>query len=223
MRIVKSSKCRLRYSAEDLISAITSGGVMRHRAINAVIEDLCKCKFFENTVFKFVLDNGGTRTKAEEVFEDGLIKLSELLRKQQYQGGKIEAFAIQICKNTWLNMRRKKDEQLNLTDDISSMDSADQETPESLLAAKEKTAALQEILSNCLDDACLKLMQMKFIEGFRHDKIAEQLGLANANSSKEKLTRCKKNALKCIMQRNDYQNLLNSVDFHFKKTTTHGK
>lgn len=223
MRIVNSSKCKLRYSAEDLVAAIASGGVKRHKAINSVIEDLCKCKFFENTIFRFVLDNGGTRTKAEEVFEDGLIKTSELLRRGQYQGGKIEAFAIQICKNIWLNMRRKKDEQLNLTDDISTMDQADHETPESLMAATEKTAALQEILQNCLDESCRKLMQMKFIEGFRHDKIAEALGLANANSSKEKLNRCKKNAVKCIMQRDDYQDLLKSVDFHLKKTTTHGK
>jgi len=223
MRIVKSSKCRLRYSAADLLSAITSGGINRHKAINTVIEDLCKCKYFENIIFRFVLDHGGTRTKAEEVFEDGLIKLSELLRKGQYQGGKIEAFAIQICKNTWLNMRRKKDEQLHLTGDISTMDRADHETPESLMAASEKTAALQEILQNCLDQACRQLLQMKFIEGHRHDKIAEQLGLANANSSKEKLSRCKKNAIKCIMQRNDYQDLLKSVDFHLKKTTTHGR
>lgn len=223
MRIVKSSKCKLRYSADDLLSAIKTGGTQRHKAINAVIEDLCKCKYFENTVFRFVLDNSGTRTKAEEVVEDGLIKLSELLRKGQYQGGKIEAFAIQICKNIWLNMRRKKDEQLHLTDDISTMDRADQETPESLMAATEKTAALREILQNCLDESCRRLMQMKFIEGFRHDKIAEQLGLANANSSKEKLNRCKKNAIKCIMQRDDYLDLLKSVDFHLKKTTTHGK
>jgi RNA polymerase sigma factor (sigma-70 family) len=223
MRIVKSSQCKLRYSAEDLLSALSSGSNVRHQAINGVIEDLCKCKYFENTVFRFVLDNGGTRTKAEEVFEDGLIKLSELLRKGQYQGGKIEAFAIQICKNTWLNMRRKKDEQLNLTDDISSMDRADHETPESLMAAGERKAAFREILQNCVEESCLKLMQMKFIEGFRHNKIAEQLGLANANSSKEKLNRCKKNAIKCIMQRDDYQDLLKSVDFHLKKKRTHGR
>ncbi len=223
MRIVKSSKCKLRYSPEDLLSAVAQGGIKRHKAINAVIEDLCKCKYFENTIFRYVLDNGGTRTKAEEVFEEGLIKLSELVGKGQYQGGKIEAFAIQICKNIWLNMRRKKDEQLNLTDDVSTMDSVDHETPESLLAATEKTAALQEILQNCLDDSCRQLMQMKFIEGYRHNKIAEQLGLANANSSKEKLSRCKKNALKCIMQRKDYQDLLKSVDFHLIKTTTHDK
>jgi RNA polymerase sigma factor (sigma-70 family) len=223
MRIVRSSKCRLRYSADELVSAITSGGNTRLKAINSVIEDLCKCSYFENTVFRFVLDNGGTRTKAEEVFEDGLIKLSELLRKGQYQGGKIEAFAIQVCKNTWLNMRRKKDEQLNLTDDTSSMDQADHETPESLMTSGERTAAFREILHNCVDEACLKLMQMKFIEGVRHNKIAEQLGLANANSSKEKLNRCKKNALKCIMQRDDYQDLLKSVDFHLKKTRTHGR
>ncbi len=223
MRIVKSSKCKLRYTADGLLSAVTSGGSMRRKAIHAVIEDLCKCSYFENTIFRFVLDNGGTRTQAEEVFEDGLIKLSELLRKGQYQGGKIEAFAIQICKNTWLNMRRKKDEQLHLTDDISTMDQADHETPESLMAAKERRAVFRDILQNCLDEACLKLMQMKFIEGFRHNKIAEELGLANANSSKEKLNRCKKNAIKCIMQRDDYQDLLKSVDFHLKKTTTHGK
>lgn len=223
MRIIKSSKCKLRYAPEELQEALKKGGIKKHKAINAVIEDLCRCKYFENTIFRYVLDNGGNRTKAEEVFEEGLIKLSELLRRGQYKGGKIEAFAIQICKNIWLNMRRKKDEQLNLTDDLTTIDSADHDTPESQLAAKEKTIALQEILQNCLEGTCRKLMQMKFIEGERHEKIAETLGLANANSSKEKLNRCKKSALKCIMQREDYQELLKSVDFHVKKKTTHGK
>lgn len=223
MKIIKSSKCKLRYAPKELQEAVGAGAIERHKAINATIEDLCKCKYFENVVFRYVLDNGGNRIKAEEVLEEGLVKMSELLRKGQYQGGKIEAFAIQICKNIWLNMRRKKDEQLDLTGDLTTMDQADHQTPESQLAAKEKTAALQEIIRNCLGEACRQLMKLKFIEGLRHDKIAEKLGLANANSSKEKLNRCKKSALKCIMQREDYQELLKSVDFHVKKETTHGR
>ncbi|MEL7119474.1 MAG: sigma-70 family RNA polymerase sigma factor [Bacteroidota bacterium] len=223
MKIVKASKCKMRYVPEDLMAAVKDGGINSFKSINAVIEDLCMCMYFENVVFRFVLDQGGNRIKAEEVFEEGLIKLGELLRKGQYKGGKIEAFAIQICKNIWLNMRRKKDEQLDLTDDLSTMDRVDYQTPEYHLAEKEKSNVLQSILQSCLDESCRKMMQMKFIEGQRHEYIAQEMGLSNANSSKEKLNRCKKGALKCIQQRDDFMDLLKSVDFYFNRTKAYGK
>lgn len=223
MQVVTSSPCKMRQTPEAITGAIEKGGFALYRVINQVIEDLCKCRYFENTVFKYVLNNGGTRTKAEEVLEDGLVKLSELLRQGKYNGGKVEAFGIQICKNIWLNMRRKKDEQLHLTDDVMSMDKTDYETPESLITDRERTDALRQVLDGCVGEECQKLMQMKFIEGQRHNKIAEILGLANADSSKEKLSRCKKNALKCIETHEHYSALLAAVDFQPKKRSRHGK
>lgn len=202
--------------------AIQEGGGHLAKVINAVLEDLCTCKFFEKVVYKFVLNNGGSHHKAEEVLEEGLIKLSELIRNGKYEGGKLDAFAIQICKNIWLNMRRKKDEQVILPGSQDYLDAIDQSTPEKRMTGDEKSKILKNILANCLDESCLKLLELKIVEGVRHEKIAKELGLANANSSKEKLNRCKKNAMACIEKSPHYMALMESVDFFVKKNSKHG-
>ena len=75
----------MRQDATAITAAVSQGGTTLTRMINSVIEDLCKCAYFERVVFKYVLTNGGTRTKAEEILEDGLIRTSELIRRGKYQ------------------------------------------------------------------------------------------------------------------------------------------
>ena len=222
MKLIPSGKCRLRHSPQQILEAARSGGAQLQRTANELVEDLCKCTYFERTVFRYVLKNGGQRQQAEEVLEEGLIKLHELVLRGKYNGGKVEAFAIQICKNVWLNLRRRKDEQLELTDDPVIMDRPDSSTPEALLLDAEKAHVLGRALDLCLDENCRQLLYMKLIERRRHDEIASLLGLAGANSSKEKLNRCKKKALKCMEQSEQFEALLASVDVFFKKKSPYG-
>ncbi len=222
MKLFSKSNCSIRYQPEAIVEIVRKNTEEKERMINVVIEDLCKCKYFENTIYRFVLNNGGSRLKAEEVIEEGLIKLCELIRIGKYAGGKLESFAIQICKNLWLNMRRKKDEQLQLTDDLLTIDRPEYSTPESQMTMAERTEILGQVLRECLSESCRQILHLKLVEGKRHEAIAQLLGLANANSSKEKLNRCKKSALNCIEKNSKYDALMKSVDFFVKKKIPHG-
>ena len=213
MKLIPRKGCKIRHTDEAILEAMQTGGNRLTVVINNLIEDLCKCKYFENVVFKYVMNNGGNRQKAEDVLEDGLIKLSELLHAKKYKGGKFEAYAIQVCKNIWLNMSRKKDERVHLVEDYSIMDRPEEKNPESILAGKERSRVLKLILEKCLDEACLQLLQLKLIEGKRHEEIAKLMNFSSANSSKQKLDRCKKKALSCIEKNDNYLKMMEAVDF----------
>ncbi len=201
------SKCRFKYTPDEIVKFIQSNGGPLSSVANQVIEDLSRCNYVENTVFKYVLNNGGSRVKAEEVIEEGLLKIYDLILAKKYQGGKLEDFAINTCKNLWRNMRRKKDEQLHLSGDREEMDRPDQNNPEKYFMAQERRKLLQEIFANCLDQSCLKMLQLKHLDGLSHDKIAGQMGLASSGSSREKLYRCIGKAKKCIEKHPRYEEL----------------
>lgn len=215
---MSDSKCKLRHSPDQLVAAVSAKSPYLSKFINRTIEDLCKCRYFEATVFKIVLTNGGNRVKAEEIVEEGLVRLSTLIRQGKFKGGQLEAYAITICRNLWLNMRRKKDEQWVMTGEQHTLDSADLHTPETNIMKTEKRDVLKQLLLESVDGDCLKIMKLKFIEGLRHAKIAEEMGLANADGSKDKLSRCKRKALKGLKNHPNFKEMIASVGIHLRNS-----
>lgn len=213
---MSDSKCNLRHSPDQLVAAVKAKSTHLSKLINRTIEDLCKCRYFEATVYKIVLANGGTRVKAEEIVEEGLVRLSTLIRQGKFKGGQLEAYAITICRNLWLNMRRKKDEQWVMTGEEKTLDSIESHTPETNIMETEKRAVLKKLLLETVDGDCLKIMKLKFVEGLRHDKIAQEMGLSNADGSKDKLSRCKRKALKSIKSHPNFRELIASVGMYLR-------
>lgn len=212
LNIFSKRKCSIRLDEAAILEATRIGGEALYNVVNIVTEDLCKCTYFQRIVFKYVLNSGGTKVKAEDVLADGLLKTGELLQQGKYKGGQIESFAIGICKNTWLTTRRKKEEQINLTGDSTTLDRIEHATPATSLEQAEKQHILKGILQKCINKGCQEIFKLKITDGMRHEKIMEQLDLPSIESSRQKLTRCKKKAKACLRKHPAYLQLLASVD-----------
>ncbi len=128
----------------------------------------------------------------EDIYYDSI-----LIFIRNVQAGKFELrgnhsirnFITQICKRKIQNSIR--DNRVTAAKDIEHVILSD-DTPNSYhqMEDSEKEHYFQLLLAESVPESCGKIIELRYFEKERHDKIAELLGLKNANSSKVKLSDC---------------------------------
>lgn len=130
-----------------------------------------------------VLKNNGSEVEAQDVFQDALILFWEKAQKPDFVlTAKITTFLYSICQNLWLKELSKKQR-------ISF-----EEKDEAIIEDWEQNERIQaiHICINKLNETCRKILQLYYFDNLSMQDIAQKLGLANADTTKSKKYKCKK-------------------------------
>src|SRR3990172_6468093 len=142
-------------------------------------------------ILNLVSKNSGTHDDAEDLLQESLIVLWERVRAGRFeQNAKLSTFLFATARNLWFGrLRHKARETIREIDPEDHLDNS----PSALegLVTIEETAMVREALGK-IGEQCRKLLLLFYWEELSMEVIAQQLGLANAETAKAKKYQCKK-------------------------------
>lgn len=147
-------------------------------------ESLYKTEFYK--ILDYVKGNSGTRTEAEDVFQDGIMILLEKIKTPGFEFTcNVGTYLYSCCKNIWLKKLQKSKRELSIDffDVYHFVEIEVYDEPEDL---EEK---LNVILSQ-LSESCLKVIKAFYYDLKSWDIIASELGYTSANSAKNQKYKC---------------------------------
>jgi RNA polymerase sigma factor (sigma-70 family) len=133
-----------------------------------------------------VLQNSGSNTEADDVFQDGLMVLIGKLRQGEFQlTSSLKTFLYSVCRHIWLKRLRDKGRTklIDFENPIDVADEALEESNEPLLAQ------LRDALET-LGDACRKVLERFYFLKMSMEEIAIELGYTNADTVKTQKYKC---------------------------------
>lgn len=153
---------------------------------NAAFGDLYK-KYFP-TIRRFITNNSGSTTDAEDIFQDTMIVLVEKLRQDHfYLTASIKTYIMAISKNLWLKRLRDTDKTTEFTDLYN-----DKFYDEINLAIEqEKTYwdKLQNYMTQ-ITDHCNRLLHDMFFKNKPIEQIQEDYGYSTKHNAINQKHKC---------------------------------
>ncbi|MGH2568000.1 MAG: RNA polymerase sigma factor [Bacteroidota bacterium] len=158
----------------------------------------------QNAVASFVMGNSGSKDDAEDMLQEALVVMWERVRSGRFElSAQLSTFLYATVKNIWLRRlaRRRKeipselDPELTADGRSSILDDLIEDEH-----AKRIRAALQR-----LGEPCRTLLLLFYWEELSTEKIAAQMGYANAETVKAKKYQCKKSLEKILKQASNHE------------------
>jgi len=145
-------------------------------------------------LLRYVRQNRGSEQDAEDTFQEALMVLYLQLQEGLELQGSFAAYLHRVAQYTWNNKRRKcrPDADLPPEDGVAALDPNIDEQLQEL----EQRALYQEKFA-LLGQRCRELLNLFFARQSMQ-AIAQQLGLANAESAKQQKHKCKKRLISMI-------------------------
>lgn len=155
----------------------------------------------------------GNETEAQDVFQDGFIKIFSNIKKFEYRGpGSIESWMRRIFINTALTLFSKKKKEQNNVDveKLKSMESYDDENSTGYVHSVfsddkdtllESEYTFDELIAalNSIPELFRMVFNMFVLEDMRHGEIAEILNI-DENTSRTRLLRARRLLQKELMK-----------------------
>lgn len=150
---------------------------------------------------RFAIHFLGDEDEAKDVVQDVFLKLWQK-KETLSEVENIEAFAMQMTKNRCIDiLRERKGKQAVTTEKVIKSDSTDVH----LQIELSESARLIKKLVNALPELQRKVMQMRDIEQFTYDEIAELTNL-QMNAIRTNLSRARKKVRDEFLKLNDHGN-----------------
>lgn len=188
----------------SLLEDIKNGGMKRQQAIATIYRD----NQLKNQVVSFVRNNSGSSEEGVDIYHEGIIALDDNIRKDKYRGdGNLKAYLYSICRFLWLN-RLKRDKRMVYTEDSTTLDQVNVDTPETLSLEDEQKNILNGLLAR-LGDKCQQILEMWKLS-YSMEEIAEKVGLENAGIARRQRYNCYQKLLGIIDSEPELKNILKS-------------
>lgn len=176
-------KITSKYTDQEILKGINTQN-------SAILTYLYQQNF--RSVKKYIEDNSGSETDAEDVFQDALVVVYERIRK----GDLIltcgfGTFLFAIAKTQWLGILRQRKRRNVVTDDCDNILNNDTDIYEDLIQAEKKKLFITHF--NELTEDCKKIIQL-FIKEFSIAEITKMMNFSSEQHTKNRRLRCK-NAL----------------------------
>jgi RNA polymerase sigma factor (sigma-70 family) len=177
-------KFSFRLTDEEILNRIKKGD-------EKVIEHLYK-KYYKMMV-NHILKNNGSEDEAKDIYQESLIVFWQKVSSGNLKlTSKISTYIYSICQNLWRKELDRKSKMLN----SEERDIALEENYENY----EKIKIIRECL-NELGETCKKILTLYYFEELSMNDIAEQMGLANADTAKTRKYKCKQELDKLIKRK----------------------
>lgn len=148
---------------------------------------------FSSKMFAVCLRYAGDRAQAEDIMQDGFVKVFRNLAKFRHEGS-FEGWLRRIFVNTAIEHFRKKVHNLSIDEYGNQPELSDEVNVQNHLQAQDLMAMVQE-----LSPGYRLVFNMYAIEGYSHKEIAKELGISEG-TSKSQLSRARQILQEKIME-----------------------
>ena len=168
---------------EALLSAIQEGGQARENALRY----LYLLPGLRETVARFVLDNGGNRSDAQDVFQETLVLFDRNLREGRFEGkSALATYFVAIAKWRWVTLRRQ---QGRYTEISPAQYDGEAESPETETLRTEHRELLVGAMGQ-IGERCRELLRLYQLD-YAMEEIAVKMGYSGADTAKKEAYRCR--------------------------------
>lgn len=189
------------WTDETLANAIRNGGPQREAALQVIYEK----PGLRETVIRFVLDQGGSRDDALDVFQETLMLFDRNLREGRFEGrSSLTTYFVGIAKWNWVAMRRQRGRQTEL---LPVHYDGLVESPESDILQAEHRGWLEAALGR-IGERCRELLRLYQLD-YSMEEIAQTMRYANPDVAKKEAYRCRMRFRELLEQFPQWNDLLN--------------
>ena len=148
------------------------------------------------SILKFITKNKGTTDDSRDFFQEGLIVLIRMVKKQDFKlTAKVSTLLFSIIRNLWFKeLRKRKKQEVYVLDDNDfhfELGDEDQNLVNFELEAYQKNEIMEETMRamDQLPAPCKRIILMYYIEELSHKEIGQNLDCSD-NTARQKLFRC---------------------------------
>ncbi|MCW5924187.1 MAG: sigma-70 family RNA polymerase sigma factor [Saprospiraceae bacterium] len=171
------------WTDESLLAAIQSGGAARESALRHIY----LFPGLRETVVRHILDNGGSRSDAQDVFQEALVLFDRNLREGRFEGkSALATYFVAIAKWRWVTLRRQQGRYQELS---PAQYDGTVESPEADTLRNEHRELLAEAMGH-IGERCRELLRRYQLD-YSMEEIAREMGYANAETAKKEAYRCR--------------------------------
>lgn len=171
------------WTDETLLAAIQGGGQGREKALR----QMYLRPGLRETVIRFVLDNGGSRTDAQDVFQETFVLFDRNLREGRFEGkSTLATYFVAIAKWHWVTLRRQQGRYQELS---PTQYDGEVESPEAETLRAEHKELLAEAMGH-IGERCRELLRLYQLE-YSMEEIAQQMNYSGADTAKKEAYRCR--------------------------------
>jgi RNA polymerase sigma factor (sigma-70 family) len=176
-------KISSKYTDQEIIKGLSSQD-------STILTYVYKQNF--RSVKKYIEENSGSETDAQDVFQDALILVYERIRKGNLiLTCSFGTFLFAVAKTQWLNVLRQRKKRNIVTDACDEIINGDTDIYNDLIQAEKKKLFITHF--NELTEDCKKIIQL-FIKEFSITEITKLMNFSSEQHTKNRRVRCK-NAL----------------------------
>jgi RNA polymerase sigma factor (sigma-70 family) len=166
-----------------LEAAIRNGGPQREAALQFMYQK----PGLRETVIRLVLEQGGTRDDALDVFQETLVLFDRNLREGRFEGrSTLATYFVGIAKWKWVAQRRQRG---RLTELLPDHYDGVVESPESDMLRAEHRSWLEAALGK-IGERCRELLRLYQLD-YSMEEIAQTMQYASPDVAKKEAYRCR--------------------------------
>lgn len=151
----------------------------------------------------YILKNSGNKDQAKDVFQQGLLVMYTLLKKEKLAIASFDNYLFSICKNLWIKQAVKK-RVTKLPVDTLMDESPDLAT----FHIEQLQWHLFKEKFELLKETCKSILKMT-LKNISYAEISKKLNYANENAARQKVFRCKTKLFKLIQTDPKFKRLKN--------------
>lgn len=170
---------------------------------NSRIIGLMYSQFFPK-VKRFVLDNKGQTTDAEDVFQQALLQLSVRYKAKPFEiKGAFEGYFFTVCKNLW---RRELKKQKKWVTNDKPIELVDESTDAAAALLEQKRWELMQHFYEQLSANCNKILKLYFAK-VSFAKIVTVMEYSSESVARQRVFKCKKKLTEIVRKDRSFKQL----------------
>jgi RNA polymerase sigma factor (sigma-70 family) len=187
------------YSAEEIIIGIA-------RRKDSIVHYVYQSCYPD--VRKLILTNRGNEHDAQDIFQEGLVKVYQKITEQGLElNCKFGTYLYSVCRFLWLHeLEKKKNSSRDSMDDENIIDD---QTANNLIRENIELKLYQEHFKE-LSRECRKVLNMYFQKASM-EEISVAMGYKNIQIAKDKKYRCKKSLMNKIYNNPEFKRLQDEI------------
>lgn len=156
-------------------------------------------------ILKFIVNNKGQQSDAEDVFQNALLQLAVRYKKEPFEiKTNFEGYLFTVCKNLWRRELNKSKKWVT-NETIIQLQSKEQEL--ALAALEQERWELFAEYLKTISENCRKVLQLYFNK-VSYSDIVEKMGYNSETVVRQRVFKCKTKLTSLIQKDKRYKSLL---------------
>ncbi|MBT1699216.1 sigma-70 family RNA polymerase sigma factor [Fulvivirgaceae bacterium PWU4] len=155
---------------------------------------------------KYVVSNSGSEDDAKDIFQDAVLIFYRHVKEGKFRdGNEIAGFIFSVGRNLWINLVRKRNRDVALTDEATHIET--DESSSTQLIAREREEFVSKMFS-MLGETCRTLLTYSIYHRLSMKEIKEKMGFTSENVAKTKHYKCKQRLIGIVKDNASIKDML---------------